>query len=231
MGAGFSIKAKGQSADVYIYEDVGDSFFGGVSAKQFATDLKAAGSVSAINLHISSLGGDVHEGLAIYRLLVDHPATVTSFIDGWAASIASVIAMAGKTIKIAEAGAVMIHDAWGRAVGGAEDFRKMADMLEANTGAIADVYAARTGKTKTEISDWMKAETWFYGQDAVDKGFADEIMENMRVAAHFDVTKHAFKNAPAALVGRPDFDAARERLARLRRDFLNRKNRNQFRTA
>lgn len=231
MGAGFSIKAKGSTADIYIYEDVGDSFFGGVSAKQFAADLKAAGSVSAINLHISSLGGDVHDGLAIYRLLVDHPATVTSFIDGWAASIASVIAMAGKTIKIAEAGAVMIHDAWGMGVGNAEDMRKLADMLEANTGAIADVYVARTGNDKKKVVDWMGAETWFYGQDAVDKGFADEIMENMKVAAHFDINKHKFKNAPAALIGRPDFDAARDRLAQMRREFLNRKNSKQFRAA
>lgn len=231
MGAGFSIKAKGASADVYIYEDVGDSIFGGVSAKRFAADLKAAGSISAINLHISSLGGDVHEGLAIYRLLVDHPAKVTSFIDGWAASVASVIAMAGETIKIAEAGAVMIHNAWGMAAGNAEDFRKLADMLEANSGAIADVYAARTGNEKKKITDWMTAETWFYGQDAVDKGFADEIMENMRVAAHFDVSKHKFKNAPAALIARPNFDEASDRLARLRRDFLNRKNKTQFRAA
>lgn len=218
MGQGYSIKAKANSeADIFLYEDVGESFFGGVSAKQFAGDLKGLGKVGTINVHISSLGGDVHEGLAIYRQLADHGAKVVSYIDGWAASIASVIAMAGSEIKIAEAGAVMIHDAWGMAAGNAADFRRLADMLEANTGAIADVYVARTGNKAEQVKEWMSAETWFYGKDAVEKGFASEVMPNVKISAHFDPSKHKFKNAPVALGGaRPLYDEAKQRLTRLK---------------
>src|ERR1044072_9600498 len=101
MGAGFSIKAKGNSeAEILIYEDVGEGWFGGVTAKQFAEDLKALGKVDTINLRINSAGGDVFDGLAIYRRLVDHPARVITHIDGLAASIASVIAMSGNEIRI-----------------------------------------------------------------------------------------------------------------------------------
>src|SRR6478609_6695251 len=118
MGAGYSIKAKGTTAgEIYIYEDVGDSWFGGVTAKQFAADLKELGPVQTLDVRINSGGGDVFDGLAIYRQLVDHPAKVVSHIDGFAASIASIIAMAGDEIRISEAGFVMIHDAWGVAVG------------------------------------------------------------------------------------------------------------------
>lgn len=124
MGQGYRISAKANEADVLIYEDVGDSWFGGVSAKQFADDLKALGKVDTINLRLNSAGGDVFDGLAIYRQLVDHPARVITHIDGIAASIASVIAMAGTEIRIAEAGFLMIHDAWGMQMGNADDMRR-----------------------------------------------------------------------------------------------------------
>lgn len=215
MGNGFSIKARGKEADILIYEDVGEGWFGGVTAKQFAADLSAVGKVDTINLRISSLGGDVNEGLAIYRRLVDHPARVVTHVDGWAASIASVIAMAGNEIRIAEAGAIMIHDAWGVMAGNAEAFRSTADRLDANSSAIADVYVARTGNSAGAVREWMKAEKWFYGQEAVDAKFADSVVENMRIAARYDPTKHIFKNPPKALGEKPTLDEFKRRLARM----------------
>lgn len=215
MGQGFNIKAKASSADIFIYEDVGE-LFGGVTAKQFAADLKSAGSVSVINLHISSLGGDVPDGLAIHRQLVEHPAKVTSFVDGWAASIASVIAMAGEKIKISEAGAIMIHNAFGLTLGDEQDHLERAAILGAHTGSIANVYAGRTGNKVDKIRAWMAEEKWFYGKDAVANGFADEVMENLKVAAHFEVSKHKFKHTPAALSTRPLYDAAASEVARMR---------------
>lgn len=215
MGNGFSIKARGKEADILIYEDVGDGWFGGVTAKQFAEDLAAIGKVDIINLRISSLGGDVNEGLAIYRRLVDHPARVITHVDGWAASIASVIAMAGNEIRIAEAGAIMIHDAWGVAAGNADAFRVAADRLDANSAAIADVYVARTGNAADDVREWMRVEKWFYGQEAVDAKFADAVVENMRVAARYDPSKHVFRNAPAALNERPVLDSFKKRLAQM----------------
>lgn len=216
MGSGFSIKARGRrEADILIYEDVGEGWFGGVTAKQFSEDLAAVGSVDVLNLRISSLGGDVNTGLAIYRRLVDHPARVITHIDGWAASIASVIAMAGNEIRIAEAGAVMIHNAWGAAAGDADAFRSMADRLDANTAAIADVYVSRTPNGIEKVRDWMRSETWFYGQEAVDAGFAETVVANLKVAARYDPSRHVFRNAPATLGERPNASAFRQRLAQM----------------
>lgn len=217
MGAGFSIKAKAnQEADIYIYEDVGAGWFGGVTAKQFADDLKAVGAVSTINLHINSYGGDVFDGLAIYRLLVDHKAAVVTHVDGMAASIASVIAMAGSEIIIGESAQMMIHDAWGLAMGNADEMRKMADLLDMTTGSLADVYIARTKNSRKDIRQWMSDETWFLGQDAVDHGFADRVVENLKVAARLDPAKHKFRRAPSNLTISSNTDALSKRLAQMR---------------
>lgn len=214
IAAGYSIKAKGTEAEIMLYGDVGDSWFGGVTAKQFADDLKALGKVDTINLRINSPGGDVFQGLTIYRLLVDHKARVIVHIDGLAASIASVIAMAGDEIHISESAFLMIHNAWGLALGSAEDMRTMADLLDKTTASIRDVYVARTGKTADEITAWMNAETWFTAADALENGFATEVAANMRLAAKFDPAIHrGLKHPPAALAGTPNMDTIKARLA------------------
>jgi ATP-dependent Clp protease protease subunit len=184
VGAGYRFKAKAdKSAEIQIYEDVGAGWFGGVTAKDIATDIRAAGDVQRIDVRIASYGGDVSDGLAIYRMLAEHKARVVTHIDGVAASIASVIAMAGDEIIMAEAGSLMIHDAWVIAAGNADEFRKMADHLEKSSGQIADIYAERTKQSLQQVKDWMKATTWFYGQEAVDAGFAGSIAQNVKAAA------------------------------------------------
>lgn len=216
VAGGYSIKAKGTEAEIYLYGDVGDSWFGGVTAKQFADDLKAAGKVETIHLHVNSPGGDVFDGLAIYRQLVDHKARVIVHIDGLAASIASVIAMAGDEIHMSESGFLMIHNAWGVAIGSADDMRTMANLLEKTTGSIRDVYVSRTGKPADKVKSWMDEETWFSAQEALDAGFVTEISDNMKLAARIDPAKHKFKHAPAALSGTPNLDEARARIARMK---------------
>lgn len=212
MGTGYSIKAKSSiEGEIFIYEDVGDSFFGGITAKQFADDLKGLGSVKTINLHINSSGGDVFDGLAIYRLLVENEAKVISFIDGLAASIASVIAMAGNEIRISQSGFLMVHEAWGRVIGNSTDMMEMAAILEKTTNSVADVYIKRTKKKKEKVYQWLKAETWFNAEEAIANGFADTMMENLQVAAHVDMSKHNFKNLPESLAGRPLYENAIER--------------------
>jgi ATP-dependent protease ClpP protease subunit len=186
MGAGYSMKARANEAEVYIYEDVGEGWFGGVSAKQFAADLKALGAVDTINVHINSYGGEVFDGVAIYRQLVDHKARVVSHIDGVAASIASVIAMAGDEIRITEAGFIMIHNASGGVFGQAADMRQMADLLDTISATIADVYVARTGQDQAAVQAMMQAETWLTAADSIAKKFADQVVENLRVAASAD---------------------------------------------
>lgn len=204
MGAGYSMKARAEEADIYIYEDVGSGWFGGVSAKQFATDLKALGAVTTINLHVNSFGGEVFEGLAIYRQLADHSARIVAHVDGIAASIASVIIMAADEILITENGMIMVHDASGGCFGRAEDMRKIADLLDTITGTIAEVYVARTGMDAPGVRALMSAETWMTAAEAVANGFASSIVENLRVAAYSgDVARHQFKHAPQALLTSP----------------------------
>lgn len=230
MALGYRISAKGADrAEILIYEDVGEGWFGGVSAKQFADDLKALGAVSTIDVRINSYGGDVFDGFAMYRQLVEHKARIVVHVDGVAASIASVIAMAGDEIEIAAPGFVMVHDAWGLGVGNAAELRSVADRLETISGAIADVYVARTGKPAATVRGWMTAETWFTADEAVAAGLATKVAENAtRLAAAFNPAMHRFARMPSALASpvapsapirpapRPSFDGAAAQIQRMR---------------
>jgi ATP-dependent Clp protease protease subunit len=180
-----TFKAKGQKvAEILLYGDVGEGWFGGISADAFARELKALGPVETIDLRINSLGGDVFDGMAIYRQLVDHKARVVTHIDGTAASIASVIAMAGSEILISESASIMIHEAWGGVAGFAKDLRALADRMDRTSDQILDVYVARSGGDRARLRQQMAEETWFYGKEAVDAKLATAVVENMRMAAH-----------------------------------------------
>ena len=168
----FRNQADGEPAEIWIY-DVIDEWFG-VGPKQIRDDLKAAGKINRIDVHINSPGGSTFNGNAIYNLLAQHPAQVTVYIDGLAASAASVIAMAGDRIVMPENASMMIHNAWSLVVGPAEDMEAEARLLHKMNTQIAQVYAARTGNSKEQIIEWMSEETWFMGAEAVDAGFADE---------------------------------------------------------
>lgn len=225
MGKGYSLKMRAGStteAELYIYEDIGAGFFGGLTSKDVAADLKSIGDVKVINVRINSGGGDVFDGTAIHSLLKAHPAKIIVHIDGLAASIASVIAMAGDEIRIAEAGFLMIHNAAGVVIGGAEDMRAMADVLEKVQGSIVGIYAERTGKDPAELQALMNAETWMTGEEAVKAGFCDEMVANLHIAARVDPIKHQFKHTPTALteapaaetnIVRPRFQAASDAIA------------------
>jgi ATP-dependent Clp protease protease subunit len=198
--SGYRIVARSSdAAEMYLYGPIGESFFSdGVSAKQVANDLKKIGNVKTLDVRINSEGGDVFDGKAIYSLLTENKAKVRVHIDGLAASAASFIAMAGDEINISEGGFVMIHDAYAGVQGRAADMRQMADLLDSVNGTIVDVYAARTKQDKGKIREWMSAETWFTGADAVKNGFATHMVENLKVAASVRDPK-MFKNLPTSL--------------------------------
>lgn len=149
-----------------------------VTPAQFNKELADLGDVTEIVVRINSGGGDVFAANAIYTRLRDHSAKITVKIDGWAASAATIIAMAGDNIKIARNGVFMIHDpamtVWDTYR--AEDFRKMADELEVIKQSIVNTYAMKTGKDEKEIAELMAAEKWWTGDDAVGNGFCDELM-------------------------------------------------------
>ncbi len=197
---GYGMFARGSDrGEIYLYGAIGSDWMGeGVTAKQFAADLKALGPVKHIDLRINSEGGSVFDGKAMYSLLNEHPAKITVHVDGLAASAASFIAMAGDTIEIAEGGFIMVHNAFMIAMGDSREMRKSADMLDIVNNTIIDVYAARTkGKVK-DIVKMMDDETWMTGAEAVKHGFADKMVENLKIAAS---VKHPdrFKNMPKAL--------------------------------
>lgn len=186
-------------AEILIYEFIGYDWWTdtGVTAKQFAEDLKALGDVSKIILRINSPGGEVFDGNTIYNLLKSHKAYVETHIDGIAASIASVIALAGDKIIMPENAMMMVHNPWGVAIGEATDMRKMADALDKIRESILATYRVRTGLDDAKLIELMDAETWLTAADAVELGFADEETESVRAAASFKLDY--FRNVPQAL--------------------------------
>ena len=179
----------GDHAEILIYDDIGRNFWGeGIAAAELVKELSAL-DVKTIDVRINSLGGDAFEGLAIFNALDRHPATVTTHIDGMAASIASIVALAGDEVRIAENAFMMIHNPWGCECGDANAMRKMGEILDTVAGSLADTYVAKTGKSEAVIHGMMDEETWFNSEEALEVGLVDEIDEAMAVAASFDFSK------------------------------------------
>lgn len=170
--------AANEPATIQIFDQIGEDWFSnsGVTAKSFAETLQAVGP-GPLNVEINSPGGNVWDGLAIYNMLRGRQAPVTTKVVGVAASIASIIALAGDTVEIADAALMMIHDPSGLAAGTSDDMRKMADALDQHATILAGVYEKKTGKTASAIRAAMKAETWFTSAEAIDFGLADSITE------------------------------------------------------
>lgn len=177
-GSWYSIKNQADKATIRIYEEIG---YWGVSASDFAADLDAI-TAPEIEVQISSPGGDVFDGVAIYNTLRAHPATITTRVDGLAASAASIIVQAGDRRVMLSASQMMIHNAWGLTVGSADDMRDAADVLERQNEVLAGIYAARSGRDAAEFKKLMSAETWLTDQGAVDAGLADEVIDTPQAA-------------------------------------------------
>jgi ATP-dependent Clp protease protease subunit len=198
MNKKFKIEAKAKKAEIWIYADIGETWWGdGITAKQFVDELKAAGDVDEILVHMNSAGGLVFDGVAIYSNLKKHPAAVTVEIDGLAASIASLIAMAGNTVTMAENAMMMIHQGMGLAIGTADDMRDYAAKLDKIDDMLVRTYVDNSDRTDEQIREMLAAETWMSAQEALEYGFIDAITEEQRMAAHFDLSR--FKNVPKKL--------------------------------
>lgn len=173
---------EGDENVISIYDVIGEDFFTeGVTSKRVAAALRRIGSQD-VTVNINSPGGDFFEGIGIYNLLREHPAKVEVKVMGLAASAASVIAMAGDTIRMSEVGFMMVHNAWAMAIGNRHDMREAADMLEPFDDAMAGLYAARAEVDKPEAAAWMDAETWFNGTQAVEAGLADALLSDSEIS-------------------------------------------------
>lgn len=176
----YRIQNKADSTpEIFIYDEIG--YFGN-TAKGFADDLGEIDSDELI-LHLNSPGGDIFDGLAIYQALKSHKAKVTVVVDGLAASIASVIAMAADRLVMAPKSTMMIHDGWTVSAGNAADLRKVADLLDKQSDIISSVYADRSGQPADFWRDRMRDETWYNAQEALDAGLIDEIEGEPKKAA------------------------------------------------
>lgn len=173
----FQMKATNNVAQIDIFGDiVSEKWFDEeTSATSFRDALKELGDVSTINLSINSGGGSVFDGIAIYNMLKSHKATVNVYIEGLAASIASVIAMAGDTITMRSGSMMMVHMPWTLSQGNAEEMRKTADTLEKTGDNIVNIYSERTGISSDDIRNIMNAETWLSAEEAVDQGWATKL--------------------------------------------------------
>lgn len=205
--------------ELLLYGTIGSGTWWGdeVTPKQFREDLEALGDVDEIRVFINSDGGDMFAGQAIHSMLKRHKAKVTVYVDGLAASIASVVAMAGDTVYMPKNAMMMIHNPWTIAVGNADDFRKLADDMDKIRESLIVAYREKSGLEREKIIEMMDAETWMTAEEAVELGFADEIEQTKQIAAavrgskllvngqEFDLTR--FRNVPAGLRFMPQFFA------------------------
>jgi ATP-dependent Clp protease protease subunit len=201
----FEMKKKTETeAEIQIYEVIGKDWWGdgkAVEAKKFKDNLKALGDVEVLHVRINSPGGSMMEGTAIYNALVEHPAKKIVTIDGLAASMASLIAMAGNTIRMPKNTLMMIHNPLGSCSGNAKEMRKMADILDKwAVGAVA-IYADRTGQSKEKVAELLDTDTWMTAEEAKKLGFCDEVLDAVEISASLDPSLFAnYKTLPGAVL-------------------------------
>ena len=197
----YSITNKGDAECVIdIFDEIG---MWGVSAKDFAEQLRGVGKIKSLTLNLDSPGGDCNDGLTIYDAIKASGASVTVNVIGLAASMASVIMLAADAgkIRIYENARVMIHRVTGGAHGNTDDLAAAAQLTKQFEDRIVSLYVARTGKDEADIRDMMKAQlgTWFFGQEAVDAGFADSVISGVKAKAFKAQWAGLFTMLPAAL--------------------------------
>lgn len=214
----FSIRAQAETdaAEVLIYDYIG---WGGVTAADFATALMAI-TAKTITVRINTPGGDVFDGLAIFNSLKDHGAQIHVKVDGIAASIGSIIAMAGHTVTMGESAFLMVHNPWAVSIGNAADMREMAALLDKIGGSLAGIYANRAKVASEQAQAWMDAETWFTAAEAKAAGLVDEVQgggDAAQARVSFDLSGYA--KVPSALAASrtaPDPESVR-RVALMRK--------------
>lgn len=196
----FDIRAEAEKTDTATISIFGDIGEGGVTAENFIQNLQALGAVKNIEIFINSYGGDFFQANAIYNFLKSYDAEITVGILGIAASAASVISMAGKKVFMPESSFLFVHNAQALVVGEEKDMIEMADALRKISGAIAHIYAQKSGKSDATARASMNDATWFTAQEAKDAGLCDEVTEAMDLAADAGLRRFAnHANLPAPL--------------------------------
>ncbi|WP_413373310.1 head maturation protease, ClpP-related [Paenibacillus taichungensis] len=200
--------------ELYIYGDivswVWDEYPEDTSATSFKRDLEALGDITTLKLYINSPGGSVFEGVTIYNILKRHKARVIVYVDGLAASIASVIAMAGDEVHMPRNAMMMVHNPWTFTWGNAAELRKAADDLDRIGGSMGESYLAKAGDkiTPEKLTELLDAETWLSAQECLDYGLCDVVEAANQTAASVSQELFAkYRNVPrdiAAKLNEPE---------------------------
>lgn len=190
MKTWFTIKAAAQGSDtaeISIYDEIG---YWGVTAKDFISEFNAkTKDATKVSLSINSPGGSVFDGFAIVNALKASGKEIHVTVMGLAASMASVIAMVGKTRKMPANTMLMVHNALTGVYGDAADLQKVAGTLENIDNSIVGAYVGATGQTEAKIRDLMSADTWMTAAEALDLGFATEVIDEVKATASFEVDR------------------------------------------
>lgn len=196
----YNITASNNEATVYVYDEIGGW---GIGAKQFADELNALQNIGHIHLRVNSPGGSVVDALAMMQALSNHPAKVTAYVDGLAASSASRLILAADEVEMASNAFVMIHKVWSLAIGNADELRKEAEILEKFDKGLVNDYARKTGREAEEIMALIEEDTWFDADEALEFGIVDRIGAEQKAAAcvssRFMDTLKRFNNLPEDL--------------------------------
>ena len=195
----FAFTNSGATATLHIFDVIG---LWGLQAADFRAELdKAPGK--ALNVEINSPGGDVFVGLAIYNMLKASGKTIKVKVMGVAASAASLIAMAGDSISMPKNTFMMVHSAASGTAGRgtAEDHRTAADLLDKIGQSLTAIYSSRTGMAESEVKEMLSVDTWLDADDALKKGFATEVTEEIKATASFDVGQSALPANVKAVFG------------------------------
>ncbi len=212
----YSIKnISSDEAEIRIYDVIGWPY---IEADMFVNELDKI-DASHITVAINSPGGDVFDGVAIYNALRMHPAEITTRNDGLAASISGYILLAGDEVQIVENAYFMMHQPWALAVGDYRDLAKQSDLLKRIGAALGKAYMDKAGLKAGEVQDMMDEETWFIGQELVDKGLADSVVGGSGESASFDLGM--FNHTPEGIrATKTDKDKvfARKELEKILRD-------------
>jgi ATP-dependent Clp protease protease subunit len=215
----WSMNKANNAGELYIYGDIvaykwDDS---DITAKSFKEDLDAMGDIDTLNIYINSPGGNVFQGQAIYSILKRHKAYKNVYVDGIAASIASVIAMAGDAIFVPKNGMMMIHRPWTIAIGNMDDMLAAAESLEKIGISIKATYMERFKESEDKLQELLDAETWLTADECLEYGLCDEVTGEKQIAASLNSeVLSKYRNVPDFLksaVGGDDLEERQRRAA------------------
>lgn len=189
-----AIRNAASEVEILLFEEIGEGFFGGISAKTVVDQLSAGKDAETVRVRINSSGGSVFDAFAIYNALKSHAGRIIVHIEGIALSAASMIAMAGDEIVMAANAMFMLHEPKDAVYGTSQEMRSTADLVDKVRANIVDAYVTRAGLDADEVSVLMTGETWFTADEALAAGFVDRVGNSRAIAAHVDLDR--FQSAP-----------------------------------